>query len=337
MLLRIYIIYIIVKLSEAQTCPNSFTPPFCDECGLSSVAPNVRIVGGTEANPNSWPSIAFVEFTYKYDFNMITYTVTSRCGGTLINRDTIVTAAHCYLSTINRSDGSKIRVIPNKYFQTIESMYTVYLGLHDVRNRQFQFSVNSFTQHPNYRGGTENDIAIIRLRSTVTYNSLIQPGCLPYGKASVYPTTFNIDSWAAGWGTLSFKGPLANTLQNVRLTIVSGGSNSIIYAGDFNGGKDTCQGDSGGPLFIKDSFDGSQKYILVGITSFGVGCGTPGKYGGYTRVSAFLNWITETANADKSTLMNGNTYNHGLKINISLFLNFTSLTIFVIFTFLFNC
>uniref|UniRef100_A0A182T721 Peptidase S1 domain-containing protein n=2 Tax=Neocellia TaxID=44535 RepID=A0A182T721_9DIPT len=49
---------------------------------------------------------------------------------------------------------------------------------------------------------------------------------------------------------------------------------------------DTCQGDSGGPLQILD--DG--KYKLVGVTSFGNGCGsnTPSVS---TRVAAYIEWI----------------------------------------------
>ena len=52
--------------------------------------------------------------------------------------------------------------------------------------------------------------------------------------------------------------------------------------------RDTCQGDSGGPLQIEQG----GRYYLVGLTSFGAGCGTdlPSVY---TRVSYYLNWIEE--------------------------------------------
>jgi len=52
---------------------------------------------------------------------------------------------------------------------------------------------------------------------------------------------------------------------------------------------DTCQGDSGGPLMyfspIKHQFD------IIGIISFGTGCGQANHAGVYTRVSAYLDWI----------------------------------------------
>ena len=51
---------------------------------------------------------------------------------------------------------------------------------------------------------------------------------------------------------------------------------------------DTCQGDSGGPIQIfKDG-----QYFVVGVTSFGKGCGSPSP-GIYTRVSSFIDWIEE--------------------------------------------
>ena len=128
-----------------------------------------------------------------------------------------------------------------------------------------------------------NDIAIIKLSRDVEPNCNIQPACLP--KEKNYPTKTDIDSWAAGWGTVQVDGKASNTLQNVKLTIYNSsmcklvglGSrknwNTQICAGEYMGGKDTCQGDSGGPLYVRDYVNGVFKYILVGITSYGDGCG----------------------------------------------------------------
>lgn len=65
-------------------------------------------------------------------------------------------------------------------------------------------------------------------------------------------------------------------------------SSTAICAGFPEGGKDTCQGDSGGPYFFKNKNGG---YTLHGIISGGDGCALPRKYGLYTKVSSFLDWI----------------------------------------------
>ncbi len=55
--------------------------------------------------------------------------------------------------------------------------------------------------------------------------------------------------------------------------------NSQVCAGHLAGGKDTCQGDSGGGIYVKETINGKEKFVSVGITSFGDGCGSVGKPG----------------------------------------------------------
>lgn len=58
---------------------------------------------------------------------------------------------------------------------------------------------------------------------------------------------------------------------------------------------DTCQGDSGGPIMM---YTTSQQWVLVGVTSYGVGCARPQYAGVYTRIAAYQSWIgTVTGNA----------------------------------------
>ena len=56
------------------------------------------------------------------------------------------------------------------------------------------------------------------------------------------------------------------------------------------------KGDSGGPLFIQDIIGLNLKYTLVGITSYGDDCAIKNKPGIYTRVSYYMDWITENLN-----------------------------------------
>jgi len=69
----------------------------------------------------------------------------------------------------------------------------------------------------------------------------------------------------------------------------------LIFLNNFDLITDTCQGDSGGPLMM---FTNSSQWVLVGLTSYGVGCARYGYAGVYTRVAAYQNWIlTQTSAA----------------------------------------
>ncbi len=64
-----------------------------------------------------------------------------------------------------------------------------------------------------------------------------------------------------------------------------------MCAGNYSGGQDTCQGDSGGGLYVIESNNEMPRWIVVGITSYGVGCARKYLPGIYTKVSYFLDWI----------------------------------------------
>ena len=119
----------------------------------------------------------------------------------------------------------------------------------------------------------------MKLASKVTLNQKVQVACLPNEKSSTFPSPVRA-AYAVGWGTTSYSGSVSDVLQAVDLKIyensycswTSHSSRSQICAGDLTGTKDTCQGDSGGPLYIYKDIGGKNKFVSVGIVSYGYQC-----------------------------------------------------------------
>ncbi|KAM6965952.1 trypsin-like [Tautogolabrus adspersus] len=234
---------------------------------------NTRIVGGQVAPEGSWP------------WQVSLHTSVSRshfCGGSLINNQWVMSAAHCFQS----SSASNL---------------VVYLGRQSqegTNSNEVSRTVAEVIVHPNYNSGTsDNDIALLRLSSAVTFNSFILPVCL----AAPGSTFFSgIDAWVTGWGTIGSGVPLPSpqNLMEVEVPIVGNRkcncnygvgriTDNMICAGLEAGGRDSCQGDSGGPLVSKQN----NIWIMEGVVSFGIGCAQANFPGVYTRVSQYQSWI----------------------------------------------
>lgn len=205
------------------------------------------------------------------------------CGGTLINDNWVVTAAHC-------TEGETAATIQ------------VLTGTNKLNGSGTRHAVASISVHPRYCGsrcGFDYDVAVLRL-ATPAEKGLDHAALITPSQEDRYASPGD-DAVTTGWGSLddSDNPPFPITLQKVTLPLVARTAcnakksydgtitSRMVCAGFAKGGKDSCQGDSGGPLVVS----AGSKWILAGITSFGYGCARPDLYGVYSRVAVLRTWI----------------------------------------------
>lgn len=162
--------------------------------------------------------------------------------------------------------------------------------------------------HPAYDRTTyDSDIALIRTSKKVIFTDYIQPICLPSSKRDHAALRVNTTGIISGWGKRkASKKEGARRLHETVVPIVSQAQciashpKYIVTANMFCAGNknsslgDACQGDSGGPFSVNNPARATPsvtRHVLLGVVSWGDGCGQYGKYGVYTRLTNFVDWI----------------------------------------------
>nr|XP_032635460.1 trypsin-3-like [Chelonoidis abingdonii] len=210
-----------------------------------------RIIGGYIVAPHS--SKYLVSLKRKTGFHF--------CGGSLVSRSWVLTAAHC------KTEINQMMIVAGEY------------SLSTFEGTEQIFRPSRMVVHPDYSSASKNaDIMLIKQGAVMRECRFCQ---------------------VSGWGyTTPMGGATSDTLRSVRLPIISSGkcnstasyagyiTKNMICAGFNTGGKDACQGDSGGPLVCEGR--------VFGIVSWGNSCASPRYPGVYTAVANFQKWIYKT-------------------------------------------
>jgi len=231
-----------------------------------------RIVGGQEAEPNTWPWM--VQLEYYGNFN---------CGGVIVGENLVLTAGHCcdVFSRLDKLTG-KIGNLNKGSGQKIE----------------FKTKVN----HPEYNmpmRQAENDICLLFPKRPIKMSAgSIDRACLP--NQDERKPAAGTRCWTAGFGMLKWFGASATKLMEVDVKLFGDNecaatrvgsifeSSMHTCAGWHEGDKDACIGDSGGPLICVAE---DEQPMLWGLTSQGIKCAEANAPGIYTRVEKYTNWI----------------------------------------------
>ena len=235
-----------------------------EQTPYASVSPkSPMIVGGTTVPNGTYPFVAYVTL---YRNGM----PDASCAGSLIDQDSVLTAAHCLQNTTGA---------------------VVVVGRSDLRkkNRGQEIGASRPFIHPRYLGNGY-DAGVLKLRRPVK-------GIKPLKLATASQDNLETPGRklkVAGWGLTGFNSTPSNRLRQAQVPVVSdrraersydallepSGYVPPIMVAAGNSKVNACVGDSGGPLF--DSGSRTQ----VGIVSGGYyKCGTERFPGVYTEVN----------------------------------------------------
>ncbi|CAF0972408.1 unnamed protein product [Adineta steineri] len=275
--------------SPTSRCPD-YSVRFCcpnkqeyisQQCGQTFRQPHtnspLRIVNGFQAIPHSLPWAVSLQYKDVHD-----------CGGVIIDQWHILTAAHCL-----------------DYSNDLGNFY-VRVGAHNRLSSGQLIPIAELIIHPTYdESRSSDDIGIIRLASPITFSSDVQPICLVDNMAE---PPLDATVYVAGWGNTVHQmwDTSSPVLLQARLRVISDCSmyfayqpqNQICTAHNGPADKDhgSCQGDSGGGLlYFKNG-----RWYAAGVVSYAIGCGQQAYPTVFTKTAAYIDWIHEIINRQKS-------------------------------------
>ncbi|XP_078141313.1 tissue-type plasminogen activator isoform X1 [Centroberyx gerrardi] len=254
--------------------------------------PSFRMFGGRDSDITEQPWQAAINVYQSRLRNHF-----HRCGGILIDSCWVLSAAHCFEDILS-SDAKKLQVVLGRTFRKQNS------------TSEQIFEVEKFWIHEKFDNESfDNDIALLKLKTDIGICAVnspeVLPACLPE-PGLVLPDWTECEISGYGKDT-EFSAEYSERVKRgyVRLwpqercipDVLSGRTitPNMLCAGDTRGLDDACKGDSGGPLVCQNA----GRMTLMGVISWGDGCGQKDKPGVYTRVTHYINWINGKMKANQ--------------------------------------
>ncbi|XP_047448700.1 tissue-type plasminogen activator isoform X2 [Mugil cephalus] len=247
-----------------------------------------RMYGGRESDISEQPWQAVINV-----YGPVSKQHYHRCGGVLIDSCWVLSAAHCFP---DNAKPEELQVILGRTFRKQNS------------SSEQIFGVEKYWLHEKYDSETfDNDIAILKLKTDIgicaVNSEAVLPVCLPE-RGLVLPDWTECE--ISGYGKdKEFSAEFSDRIKrgHVRLwpqercvpEALSGRTitSNMLCAGDTRGLDDACKGDSGGPLVCRHN----DRMTLMGVISWGDGCGRKDTPGVYARVTRYINWINKKMKA----------------------------------------
>ncbi|MFD7430269.1 S1 family peptidase [Streptomyces sp. NPDC059818] len=207
------------------------------------------------------------------------------CGAVAVGPKKVLTAAHCLGREALGADVGQVRDL------------RIISGRDELTGSGGkEIAVSGTWVNPGFDATTNSgDVAVLTLAEALPEQSVI-----PMAEAGDAGYQSGTAAVVYGWGDTTGNSDYASSLRSARVSILPDSSceqaypggrdgtyeaSAMLCAGEPQGGYDACQGDSGGPLVARGR--------LVGLVSWGSGCGRAGSPGVYTRISAVIGWMAD--------------------------------------------